>query len=128
MKLFLTTLLLSLLITFPLSASTNIVEVEHVETGKFLALVPIDFTIYAKAYSDGSVEIEYPWYSFLTVTNKEMLETKMRIAVNNALRARMVGSVRAEGEPTSQIFTSAEVEEIAQVMGEVLKENASLQD
>lgn len=100
---------------------SNRVEVKYKETGKFLALVPITFTVKAVANANGEVELNYPWYAFLTVDNEERLETELKVAVDNALRARTVGSVRAEGEVESPFFTASESAEVAGEMHAILK-------
>jgi hypothetical protein len=85
------------------------VEVSHKQTGMFLALVPITFTVKATVWPDGTVELSYPWYSALTVDHQAEFEAKVKVAVDNALKQRLVGSVRAEGKPALPRFTPEEV-------------------
>lgn len=101
--------------------SGDMVEVRYREEGKFLALIPLDFTASAKAYADGRVEIDYPWYSFLTVKGSQEAETRAKVAVDNAIRARAVGSVRAEGETENPRFTAAESATVAAELHSVLR-------
>lgn len=89
------------------------VEVNYRQRGRLLALVPISFKARAVAKVDGDVELEYPWYSFLTLDDEERIETELQIAVDNALHARALGSVRAEGEVTNPSFTAAEAAAVA---------------
>ena len=100
--------------------SEDTVEIKYKEQGKLLALVPITFTARAIAHADGTIELKYPWYSVLTVDNKTELETKIQVAVDNALNARMVGSVQAEGEEASPAFTAPESAEVAAQIHAVL--------
>jgi hypothetical protein len=104
-----------------ISFTANTVEVKYREKGRFLALVPMTFTIRAVAHADGTVELEYPWYSFLTLDNKDELETDLKIAVDNAIHAQAVGSVRAAGQAEKATLTAAERAEIAEEMQAILK-------
>ncbi len=103
--------------------STDAVEVRYKESAKFLALIPVTFTVVARADADGSVSVSYPWYSFLTVDNHDRIETELKIAVDNALRSRLVGSVQAAGKAETPTFTAAESADIAGEMSRVLKTN-----
>lgn len=96
------------------------VEVMYKQKGHLLALIPITFTVRATAHADGSVELDYPWYSAITIDNKQEVETELKIAVDNTLSARYVGSVRAEG-PEATELTAAESAQIASAMHSVLK-------
>ena len=91
----------------------DVVEVRYKESAKFLALIPMRFTVKAETHADGSVSVEYPWYSFLTVDNRDRIETELKVAIDNTLRSRLVGSVRAEGEVQNPTFTPAESAQIA---------------
>ncbi len=99
------------------------VEVKYKEKGRLLALLPVTFTVSARTHANGEVEIDYPWYSFLTVDNHDKVETEMKVAVDNALRARLVGSVKAEGESKNPVFTASESAMLAAEMQRVLKAN-----
>ncbi len=99
------------------------VELRHRQEGRLLALFPITFTVTAVAFADGRVELRYPWYSAFTVDNKEELNTKAKVAVDNALRARTVGSVRAEGQVASPRFTAGESAIVARELASVLSSN-----
>ncbi len=101
------------------------VEVKYKEKGRFLALLPITFTVSAITHADGRVEVKYPWYSFLTVDNHDKVETELKVAIDNALRSRMVGSVQAEGSAANASFTAAESAAVAAQMQKVLNANLS---
>ncbi|MDP2641901.1 MAG: hypothetical protein Q8P21_01255 [bacterium] len=97
------------------------VEVIYKQKGRLLALVPITFNVRAIARADGTVEVRYPWYSFLTVDNREEIEAQVKVAVDTALRARTVGSVQAEGESENPSFTAAEKAAVSSRVHTVLK-------
>ena len=99
----------------------DVVEVTYKQKGRFLALFPVTFAVTARAHADGAVELDYPWYAFLTIDRQNEIETNVKIAVDTALRERMVGSVRAEGEPVNPEFSAAESATIASQMHAVLK-------
>jgi hypothetical protein len=101
------------------------VEVSSKQEGKFLALVPIKFTVRVTVHADGRVEVKYPWYSIFTVDREKEVETEIRVAVDNAIRGRAVGSVRAAGEPENPVFTEEESADIEEEIQEVLKKNLS---
>ncbi len=97
------------------------VTVKYKEKGRFLALVPMTFTVRAVAHADGTLELDYPWYSFLTLDSRDEVETDLRIAVDNAIRAHAVGSVRAEGQAENMTLSASERAEIAAEMHAILK-------
>ncbi|MDO8424163.1 MAG: hypothetical protein Q7S54_00950, partial [bacterium] len=97
------------------------VEVKYEEEGRLLALIPVTFTVSVVAKADGTVEVEYPWYSVITVDKRDRIEVQAKVAVDNALRARLVGSVRAEGIEAEPRFTADESAEVAAQIHAVLK-------
>ena len=104
-----------------LGSTQDTVEVEYREEGKFLALVPIKFTARAIVRADGTIELKYPWYSVLTIDKKSELETRIKVAVDNALKARLVGSVQAEGKVANPVFTLVEAAEVTTQIRRILK-------
>lgn len=108
-----------------LQFSPDAIVVHYRQKGRLLALVPVTFTVVARAQADGQVEVRYPWYSFLTVDNEQKIATEMKVAVDSALHERLVGSVRAAGE--RQSFTASEAAEVATQMNKVLRANFDTQ-
>lgn len=104
-----------------MSFTENSVTVTYKAKGRLLALVPMSFLIRATAHANGKVELTYPWYSFLTLDGRDQLETEMRVAVDNALRAQALGSVRAEGEAENSTLTPAQKAILAREMNAILK-------
>lgn len=98
------------------SSLTDAVVVRYKERGRFLALVPITFTVMAIARADGTVELIYPWYSKFTIDKQDEIETRVKIAVDNAMRAQTVGSVRAEGEAANPAWDDAQSANITQAI------------
>ncbi|MBX4181643.1 hypothetical protein KW807_02150 [Candidatus Parcubacteria bacterium] len=103
------------------SREVDVVEVRSKDHGHLLALVPVDLNVTVRAHADGTVEVIYPWYSVLTVDNKEDLETQVKIAVDNALRAEEVGRVRAEGEVINPTFSTQSAAHVRAEIEKVLK-------
>lgn len=99
------------------------VEARYRETGKLLALVPVTFSASARAYAAGGVELDYPWYSFLTVDKREKLESELGVAVDSALRRLGVGTVTAAGESRKESFSPEEAAAVSEAMRQVLEEN-----
>lgn len=106
--------------------SVDKVVVEHRQKGILLGLVPISFNVKVVAYAKGNVEVEYPWFSVITIDKRDEVKTKTRVAVDNALKASALGSVRAQGEPSNPRFSAAQTEivrkEIIRVLDDVLME------
>ncbi len=100
--------------------TVKVVEVRYEDEGKFLALLPMSLTVVARAYPDGKVEVEYPWYSFLTIDNREKIETELQIVVDTTMRWRMVGSVQAQGKEANPSFSAEEAREMRIEMNTVL--------
>ncbi len=99
------------------------VEVKYKESGRFLALLPVTFTVSARAHANGEVEVDYPWYSFLTIDNHDKVETEMKVAIDSAMRSRLVGSVQAAGTSANPTFNASESAMLAAEMHRVLKAN-----
>jgi hypothetical protein len=109
------------------SAQENTEEIEAVELtskqrGHLLALVPVNFQIKIRAEADGELSVSYPWYSFMTLTSREELETRLKVAIMNAKRSASVGSVKAAGAPEEPKFTPAEAKAVREAILEVLTE------
>ncbi|OHA92014.1 MAG: hypothetical protein A3J09_00760 [Candidatus Zambryskibacteria bacterium RIFCSPLOWO2_02_FULL_51_21] len=106
----------------------EVVEVERTQKGMLLALVPITFNVRATADARGNVKLEYPWYSALTVDRRQEVETKARVAVQNAMKGRLVGLVVAEGEAENPYFTPSEAQAVEKVLISVLEETPLVVD
>jgi hypothetical protein len=98
----------------------EVVEGSYRLKGHLLALVPVSFMVDAKAHANGEVELDYPWFAYITVSRRQELETELRVAIDNARHARLRGSVRAEGEPVNPQFSAEEAEAVKKEMKRIL--------
>lgn len=122
---------LALLLTMSASSAVfaedpgvEVVEVRYEETGKILALVPVTFTATARAHARGTITLRYPWYSVFTLDRQDKILAELKVAVDSALRERLVGSVVGAGEPPPRKkFSAEEAQVIAAAMDRVLAEN-----
>lgn len=108
------------------SASVNEVGVNEVvihyrEHGKLFALVPVMLPVTVRASADGEVDVNYPWYSALTVDLENELETELKIAADKTIRRSKLGWVKAEGESSGQIFSPSEARDLESALRQVLK-------
>mgnify|MGYP003394961245 CR=1 FL=1 len=102
------------------------VEIRHKQKGRFLALVPVVFDVVVRVGADRTIDIRYPWYSVLTIDHQEEVETKVKIAVDNALGSASIGSVRGEGKAEHPTFSEGErsaiFERVNGVLADALEE------
>jgi len=61
------------------------VEVAYKEPARFLGFIPVSVDVNVVAHNDGTVDIDYPWYSFLMLTHRSDIES----AVKNEIGAYM---------------------------------------
>lgn len=102
--------------------SVEKVEASYKQKGHLLALVPVSYTVKVKAHANGQIELDYPWYSFMTLSRRAEKETKLKIAIDGARRTKLLGSVQASGEAEKPEFSSDEAEAIAEEIERVLNE------
>jgi hypothetical protein len=100
--------------------STKAVEASFKQRGHLLALVPVNLSVKVKAFANGDLELDYPWYTFMTISHREEIETKLKIAINNVRNRSALGTVRAEGETVNPQFTEKEAAEIRKILIEEL--------
>ena len=63
------------------------VEVKYKQRGKLFALIPITFIVTTTAHADGTVEVDYPWYSFLNSDQSNEVEAEIQAMVSNTIDA-----------------------------------------
>lgn len=97
------------------------VELRYKQDGLFLALVSVPMTVRAEAKANGDTTLDYPWYSLLTVDHSSEIQTEMKIAVQNALYARTVGSVQSAGDSKHPKFSVNEAADVADHIHKALK-------
>lgn len=103
-----------------ITADGSKVELRYRQKGRLLALLPVPLDVTAVADARGKVVLRYPWYSAITIDNEDEVRAKAKIAVDNALKAKAVGSVRAEGEPANPVLTPGESAAVVFGLKEVL--------
>ena len=96
------------------------VEMLHKQHGHILAFVPVTFDVRVVVHADGEVEINYPWYSVITIDNKTAVETELKIAIDTVRSEATVGFVKAEGKPLEPKFSARESAEIVSAIHSVL--------
>lgn len=99
------------------------VEVRHKQKGALLALIPVTFDVTTIAYPTGVVEMRYPWWGAITLDNEKEIKTRIKVAVNNSLKASLVGSVKAEGEPKEPYFTRSQADAVEKEIRSILLES-----
>lgn len=109
----------------PADEEVEAVTVSSKQRGHLLALVPVSFWVKVVAWADGRLEVEYPWYSFMTLTSRQELQTQLKVAVNNARSSAALGSVRGAGEADDPKFTAAEAKAVREGIEKVLSGEAN---
>ncbi|HEY4494797.1 MAG TPA: hypothetical protein VJC02_01700 [Candidatus Paceibacterota bacterium] len=59
------------------------ITVTYKEPAKFLGIIPTNVSVEARVNNEGKVKVYYPWYSFLTTTNKKDLEGEFNQIVSS---------------------------------------------
>jgi hypothetical protein len=96
----------------------DMVEVEYLQPGKLLKIIPVEVPVVVRVYADGRLEVKYPWYSFVVSTERKRVEEKLGVRVNQVLSERF-----GEGDTDEELaFTQEESEDIAAEIRSVLEE------
>lgn len=69
------------------SAGADSVSLWYKDRARLLGFIPVTVSAEAKVTSDGTVEVSYPWYRFLTTYNGEGLESDLDSAAGSIARA-----------------------------------------
>lgn len=88
------------------TTSSEDLVLNFVERGHLLALVPLSLKLRVTVSPDGSVKVEYPWYSKFTLDHEEEMKTNIKVAVDNTLHNATVGSVVGAGKSTQPEFSN----------------------
>jgi len=54
------------------------VEVAYREPARFLGFIPVSVDVDVVAHNDGTVDVSYPWYSFLMMTHRSDIEAAVK--------------------------------------------------
>jgi hypothetical protein len=96
----------------------DVVEVEYLQPGKLLKVIPVEVPVIVRIYADGRLEVKYPWYSFVVSTERKRVEEKLGVRVNQVLSERFDERDR----DAEFAFTEEESENIATEIRLVLEE------
>ena len=83
-------------------ASSNNVSVTYEQQAKLFGIIPVTVNATATVRADGSVDVRYPWYAFIMVTNESALETEIENRVEATLSANATGEASARATLTAQ--------------------------
>ena len=102
-------------------ASANNVSVTYEQQAKLFGLIPVTVNATATVRADGSVDVRYPWYAFLMVTNESALEAAIESRVGAVLSGG--ASAAAEGSAGATLTASAQavlINEVRSAMAQSL--------
>ena len=68
--------------------SSTSVNVQYDAPSKFLGFIPMTVPANVEVGGNGSVNVSYPWYSFLFATNKAQLQDNIAQAVASSTAAQ----------------------------------------
>ena len=100
-------------------ASANNVSVTYEQQAKLFGFIPVTVDVTATVRADGSVDVRYPWYAFLMVTNESALETVIENRVEAIVSANATGKASAGATLTAQA-QAVLVNEVRSVMAQSL--------
>lgn len=103
------------------------VEVTYKQHAKLFGFIPVTVDATAEVDADGKVEVSYPWYSFLMVTNKSDLETRIQNRVDADANLSTSADASANAEAAAQLGADAQARIVAAVKAAMQAEfNASI--
>lgn len=77
------------------SLSREAVSLAYKQRARLFGLFPVLITVTAKVEADGTIAIQYPWYSFLTTTVDASLRSSVETAIAPTASARTGGDLSA---------------------------------
>ncbi len=78
--------------------SSTSIDTHYSLPAKFLWTIPVNLTAEVTINSDGSVTIHYPWYSFLYLTKKGDMETKLEAIASSTISANSSTTISASSQ------------------------------
>ncbi|MBI4079893.1 hypothetical protein HY414_01515 [Candidatus Kaiserbacteria bacterium] len=87
--------------------SRDRISVTYPQKAKLLGFIPVTVQATAMVEADGSVDVQYPWYAFLMVTNEADLEAE--------IASRIVAKATLETSATAELTANAQAELIDEV-------------
>ncbi len=98
-----------------IEASSDNVSVTYKQKAKLFGLIPVTVNATAIVLADGSVDVQYPWYAFLMVTNEGSLEAAIEDRVGAIVSANAVANAVAEVGASLELSSSAQAMLISEV-------------
>ncbi|MBI2612373.1 hypothetical protein HYW59_00985 [Candidatus Kaiserbacteria bacterium] len=92
-------------------SSKSRVSVTYPQKARLFGLIPITVDATATILADGTVDVKYPWYAFLMVTNETVLESEIESRVTSLNPA----GVRAVADAELELTANAQAELIDEV-------------
>lgn len=97
------------------SATEQSLTVRHAAPARLFGIFPVHLTTTTTVSVDGTVEVKYPWYSFLFTTNRAELEATLASRVESAFS----GSAASEATTSAAANASFSAAQKAQVLSEM---------
>lgn len=93
-----------------IEAASDNVAVTYTQKAKLLGFIPVMVNATATVDAAGNVEVSYPWYAFLMVTNKADLEARIQDGVNAELGANGTLNAGADAGKNGVVSGNASVQ------------------
>ena len=102
-------------------SASDSVAVTYKQHAKLFGFIPVTVDATATVDAEGNVDVDYPWYAFLMVTNRGSLEAKIQDRVDATLSASASASANAAVDASAAANAAAELtaQEQARVVAEV---------
>ena len=114
-------------------AASGEVVVTYKQPAKLFGFIPVTIAATATVDASGNVEVSYPWYAFLMVTNESDLEARIQSRVSAdvnldvSANAEANADANATAEATAQLTAEAQAKVVAAVKAAMQAElNAEL--
>lgn len=88
--------------------TSDTISVTYSDKARLFAILPVTVQATATVDANGSVEVSYPWYSFLMATNKDAIEAKVQQRVQGVLGAAAGTGADARAAADAQAALQAE--------------------
>lgn len=105
-----------------IESSAHRISVTYPQKARLFGFIPVTVDATATVLADGTVNVRYPWYAFLMVTNQTALESEIESRVTS-LNSLSVRSVSAEADAELELAASVQaklIDEVRTVMESTL--------
>lgn len=100
------------------------VELNYRQKAKFLGFIPVSIRTDVTVNADGSVNVSYPWYSFLMAKNRAEVESSVEARVTTIILAG--GGVSGGAEAAAE-FSAETQARVLKTVREILRANLELE-